>query len=587
MNQVKMNQVKMNSLLIVAGILAATMSQSAWSRSACAADLLHLVDGNAAACLHVRHLAGNLKRIEESRFAQRIRDTDLYASWLSSPEYRLLLNVGTGISTVSGHPTRQTVESIFGREFVVSVRFRADEEVTAALILRVDPATADEILTVWKHNIPTSPTPRVFHDVDYYSSPPFLNPRPMYYVQLKDVLALTNDETEIRRLIELSTRENPPKPLARIDNFAPAVQRRSEHELVSLFVNPRAFDEYIQTRDEIPLYARTAWNHCRWITLRGLLESRQLKFQLIADYDSQQSPEWWNRQVRLQGRRGLPLAMIPDSACLTLSGYIETGSVRDLMKQSARDEDSLPENIRQIRRVLAGLLHGADPLDDLLPRLGPRWLFYTVPRKAAESATFPLDGLVSIEFQLQGTRARRNQIKSGVENALQTGLNTLAAIHNAKTTEELSILHRRSSAGTTIHWAEPVTFFRPAFAVTDQQLIIATDPDVCDAFLSRENPSAGDRPTDPATFPTGNGIAHLAAENQLFLANSIATRKLLTTHNDWFIRQAMRENVSESDATQRLVELQDALSVIDKAWLSFSGTSKTLTGTVGVSIDTE
>ncbi|MFP6764158.1 MAG: hypothetical protein VB858_11080, partial [Planctomycetaceae bacterium] len=483
----------------------------------------------------------------------------------------------------------QTMESVFGREFVISMKLAADSEVTGALILRADSATVAEILTVWKRSVKASHTRQIFNGTEYYTSlsNPTLNSQQLYYVILQDIFALSSDEAQIQRIIELSTQTDSPKSLAGNAAFAPALQRRSESEVVSLFINPRAFDGRIQARGDLPLYAESIWNRCRWITLRGLFESRQLKLQLLADYDSQKSPDWWARQVALQGKQALPLNEIPASACLMLSGHVESNSIRDLVKQAAGDPGARPDNVLQIRRVLTGLLRGADPLDDLLPRLGPRWLFYTVPRKHTAPVTFPLDGLIAIELQLQGTAAQKNQIKVGVENALQTGLNALAVIHNAKTTGKLSMLRQRSSTNATVHWAEPVTFFRPAFAVTDRRLIIATDPEVCDAFVVREAMAFRHRSDGRTRQPASDKPSQLALENQLILANSIETRKLLATHSDWFVRQAKQGNISESDAHQRLIELQDALTVIDSVWFSLSGDTHTLTGTIGASLEAE
>ena len=284
--------------------------------------------------------------------------------------------------------------------------------------------------------------------------------------------------------------------------------------------------------------------------------------------------------MRLQAERKLPLVQVPSSALLTMSGHVATSSISDLLKSAAGDEDALPQDVRQVRRVLAGLLLGADPLDDLLPMLGPRWLFYSVPREPAESAAFPLDGLITIDLQLKGTDAEKSRTKAGLQNALKSGLNALAAVHNAKTKGELSVLHERAASDTTVFWAEPVTSFRPAFAVTNRHLVLATDPKVCEAFIAKEAKAFAEG-TDRGNPPA------LADNNQLILASPAEARKLLETHSAWFIRKAGRDNVNETEAKERLAELKDALSIIDSTWFSVSGDSDTLTATIGASIDSE
>ena len=563
-------------------LAAVTLLTAVWHQAAQADDLLKLVDGNAAACLHVRGLTGNIKKIEGSAFADRLRSADLYRKWLASPEYQQLLSAGAMVSSVSGSPVRQTIESLFGREFVVSLSLTTGAAPSGALIIKADGATVESLLAGWDRIDKQDRTKRESNGTSYFASRNAGSPNSLqtFYVILDDALAFSHDESQIKRIIELSVEKNSRESLAGNADFEPATWRRDKSEVVSVFVNPRAFDSLLQAGGDVPPFARSAWKRCRWLTLRGLFENDKLQFQLIADYDSQAAPEWWRNQVGVQAERKLPLDQVPASAVVAMSGHVAAGSIRDLLKSAAGDDDSMPKDVRQVRRVLAGLLLGADPLDDLLPMLGPRWLFFSVPREPAESVTFPLDGLVAIELQLGGTKTQQEQTKAGLENALKAGLNALAAVHNAKTSGEISVLKQRAGVESTIHWAEPVTLFRPAFAVTDRHLVLATTPEICGTFVASEaQASRGETPRAESREDS------LASNNQLVVANSAEARKLLETHSDWFIRRAKRDNISKEEAARRLAELKDALGLIDRTWFSVSGDADTLTATFGASID--
>jgi hypothetical protein len=563
-------------------LAAVALLTAVWHQALQADDLLKLVDGNVAACLHVQGLTENMKKIEESAFAERLRSADLYEKWLASNEYQQLLGVGAMVSSASGSPVRQTIETLFGREFVVSLSLTTGAAPSGALIIKADSATVDSLLAAWDRIDRQDRTKRESNGTSYFASRKAGSPNSLqtFYVILEDAFALSHDEAQIKRIIELAAEKNSRESLAGNADFEPATWRRDKTEVVSVFVNPRAFDSLIQAEGDVPSFAKSAWKRCRWLTLRGLFENNKLQFQVIADYDSQAAPDWWKNQVGLQAERKLPLDQVPTSALVTMSGHVASGSIRDLLKSAIGDDDSMPKDVRQVRRVLAGLLLGADPLDDLLPMLGPRWLFYSVPREPAEPVTFPLDGLVAIELQLGGTEAQKERTKAGLENALTSGLNALAAVHNAKTSGELSVLKQRAGVDSTIHWAEPVTTFRPAFAVTDRHLILATAPDICEAFVAKEAQAfRGKLPR------AGRKEDSLANNNQLIVANSAEARKLLETHSDWFIRRASRDNVSKEEAARRLAELNDTLSLIDRTWLSVSGDSDTLTATFGVSVE--
>lgn len=575
-----MTRLNLNILLAAAGLLTAI-----WHQASRADDLLELVDGNAAACLHVRDLTGSMKTLEDSAFADRLRDSTLYEQWLASPEYKQVLGTGAVVSSVFGRPVRETVETLFGREFVIAMSLTTGTEPTGVLLVRADSATIETVLTGWNRLEKQDRTQREFQDRPYFRAvrSGSQSGAEAFYVILDDVFALSNDESQIHRVIELSAADEARGSLARNADFEPATWRRKDHEVFSVFVNPRAFDSLLQAEGDVPPYLRDAWKRCRWLSFRSLIEKDRLQFQLIADYDSSGAPDWWDRWIRMQAEHKLPLAQVPSSALLTMSGHVATDTIRDLVKSLAGDEDSLPNDVKQVRRVLAGLLLGADPLDDLLPMLGPRWLTYAVPSEPAESAAVPVDGLIAIELQLKGTAAQKAQTKAGLENALTSGLNALAAVHNAKTSGELSVLKQRAGVDTTIHWAEPVTVFRPAFAVTDRYLVLATAPEVCSAFVAKEAQAASREESPRAERDEGS----FADNNQLIVASSVAARKLLKTHSDWFIRQAERDNLSEEEATQRLAQLQDALSLLDRAWFSVSGDAHTLTATIGASVEGE
>ena len=574
-----MTRMNLHILLAACGLLTAV-----WHQASRADDLLRLVDGNAAACLHVQGLSQSIEKVEESEFAKRVRAAEFYAKWLKSPEYQQLLGAGAMVTTVSGSPVRNTIEALFGREFVVSLHVASGAAPTGTLILKMDEATIDKLLTVWDGADKQTRTEIDHSGTPYFSSRSASNQQlpPMFYVVLDETFAISNDESRIQQVIDFSKDEAkaPAESLAANADFEPATWRRDKTEVMAVYLNPRAFDSFLSADGDVPSFARSAWKRCRWLTFRSLFEKDKLQFQLIADYDSQAAPDWWTRWVRLQAERKLPLVQVPSSALLTMSGHVATSSISDLLKSAAGDEDALPQDVRQVRRVLAGLLLGADPLDDLLPMLGPRWLFYSVPREPAESAAFPLDGLITIDLQLKGTDAEKSRTKAGLQNALKSGLNALAAVHNAKTKGELSVLHERAASDTTVFWAEPVTSFRPAFAVTNRHLVLATDPKVCEAFIAKEAKAFAEG-TDRGNPPA------LADNNQLLLASPAEARKLLETHSAWFIRKAGRDNVNETEAKERLAELKDALSIIDSTWFSVSGDSDTLTATIGASIDSE
>ena len=178
-----MTRLNLHILLAACGLLTAVCHQASQ-----ADDLLRLVDGNAAACLHVQGLTQSIKKVEESDFAKRVRAAEFYGKWLKSPEYQQLLGAGVMVTTVSGSPVRNTIEALFGREFVVSLHVASGAAPTGTLILKMDDATIEKLLAVWNVTDKQTRTEIDHNGTPYFSSRSANNQQlpPMFYVVLDE-----------------------------------------------------------------------------------------------------------------------------------------------------------------------------------------------------------------------------------------------------------------------------------------------------------------------------------------------------------------------------------------------------------------
>ena len=69
-----MTRLNLHILLAACGLLTAV-----WHQASRADDLLRLVDGNAAACLHVQGIKPSIKKVENSEFAKWVRAAEFYS----------------------------------------------------------------------------------------------------------------------------------------------------------------------------------------------------------------------------------------------------------------------------------------------------------------------------------------------------------------------------------------------------------------------------------------------------------------------------------------------------------------------------
>jgi hypothetical protein len=391
------------------------------------------------------------------------------------------------------------------------------------------------------------------------------------------------------------------RSLATLDSFARSINARPDTELAAVYVNPRALDSavsYFITNPEQPDFVRAfAWNRCRWLTLRIILEtdrvssttatSDELRLEAVVDYDSQGTPEWWQQWVGLATTQRLPLNRIPNDALLALSGQFSSDALQALVRKAVPTDGQLSGDARKVRRVSQGLLLGLDPLTDLLPALGPNWLAYCVPRSAAEAHDFPVDALIALDLQPDESPAAarpepgetpRPSMQDSLDNALLTGLNLLAAEHNSRTSGPVAVLRHHAVAEGTIRWAAPVSRFRPAYAVSNNFLLVASSPELCEQFLEAASVrrasrlAAGEKAEKTETEPTQYG-----------LARSTIARQILKEHREWFLWQARRDQLSDDEADRRLRELANVLRLADEAEFSTSLTDSQIRASFSLS----
>lgn len=555
------------SLLVLGGALSSAMAD----------DLLKLVHRDAAACLHVPRPVADWSRIQSSKFARRVVASPVFVDWQNSPEFKGLEGLRVVIEGVFEKPLPQAAEELFGRGFVFAAYVTPGGEPDGLLLLETgDNETVTNLLAKLSQFVDPQTEQRTHRDV-VYEHWVAKDGNKLFFARAGNVLALAETEEPIRRVIDLHLGESSDSSLSGRDELISAQERRTEQEVAALYIAPRAWDSHVTSDDETPQSLKNAWKRCRWITMRMRYDDAPT-FDVEADYDSAGAPEWWTRWVDLAKSKRLPVERIPDNALVAMSGLLDSPGLSEIAGR-VRPDKELPKELRQTRRMLQGLLLGLDPVNDLLPMLGPRWMAYVVPRKLNASdvlsKSFPADMLFAIELrELERTGDDEPDAVEALHNTLVTGLNVLTAVHNTRTSQQVATVRQKSVNGVTVRWAEPVALFRPAYAITDGYLLIASSPELCEQFVLDKTRDAGP-------------VANLAGQLQFLVASSVAARQLLSTHEDWFLWRASKDNVAEGEAVQRLKQLDGFLQMLDSVWLSTTLDTNLIRVSAGVSIESE
>ncbi len=559
---------------LIASVLLLT---SAW-QTVRGDDLLKLVHRDAAICLHAPRPVGDWQRIQSSKFADRVTASPLFREWQGSPEFQSFTGIRSLVEQVLGKPLPQAAQELLGAGFVFAAYVVPGGEPDGVLLQEAESEASISNLLAKLSTLTDPKTEELTHRQTVYERWDTKDGKTIHFVTFGKVLALAESQALIQQVIDLRLDDQLDSSLAGREELIKAAKRRTDSEVAAVYLSPRAWDSHVTADAESPQPLKDAWKHCRWLTMRLRYDDAP-QFDIEADYDSSDSPESWTRWTDLATSSQLPVERIPNNVLLAMSGLLDSPGLADLTQNTQPAEAKLPKEIRQVRRMLSGLLLGLDPVNDLLPMLGPRWMAYVVPRDMdadTVSKSFPVDMLFAIELQRGNVESNDSDSDPAValHNALGTGLNVLAAVHNTRTSRQIAVVRQKSVGDVTIHWADPVALFRPAYAIADGYLLLASSPELCEQFIAKT--------------PVRDGLAaDFRNTLQFVVASSPAARKLLSTHEAWFTWRASKDKVPADEAARRLRHLDGFLQMLDSVWLSTSLDKDLIRLTAGVSVESD
>lgn len=579
-------------------LIAVVLSASGWQSIAEAHDLFQLVDQDAVACLHARQLDSQWQRLRDSEFGTRLKRASFFQDWVNSPDYQQLELVKVAVQAASGKPIEQSRRELFSKDVVLAWYHtpgtKADLARNSVLLIEVEsPAAARSALATWNVLERQRTEAHTYRDVAYTHSVKASadkNAKGFWYAILDNVLVMSIREDRIQRTIELAAEatddsDKPrdatdktaghPECLSVYEPFSKAFARRSKSELAAVYVNPRVLISELGRANKDFSTVEATLARCQWLTL-SLTNNESIELDLVADYDSNGTPDWWQDWLQVAKSSPPSVKSLPADSLFAMSGQVASPSIAKLILASLKTQSNLPKDLIQARRVAQGLLLGLDPVADVLPAIGPSWIFSVQSRDPEVSTSFPVDSLFAIDVRTDSTEESQENgetpvsAEAALESSLRSGLGVLAGVHNVHAIgQKVSIVKQRKVGDTAIHYADPVAFFQPAFVISGGQLILATSPDLCESFLTS---ARDDKPT--SAMRSGN--------LQTVVASSVATRQMLADQREWFIRQARRDKVPEADAERRLEELDQFLQLLDRAWMTATVDSKTLRVSAGI-----
>jgi hypothetical protein len=557
--------------LVAAAVLAAS------ARAAAPRDeLLRLVPDDVGLCLVVQDLRGHAAALNDSPFAARLRASPFVVALRQAPEVRKLAAVEQQLKEHLQIDAQQLRDEILGDAVVVAYRpgppGKPEQEQGLLLLQARDAdrlaALIDRLNEVQKQAGDLMELEERGHRGKKYYLRVEKKGKNYYYLR-GPVLVFTPQEEALQRAIDLD-REAPPA------ETVPALSRQlrrlgADQALATLYVNPRAFDADLENKAHAAKGSDAAFLQTfqvYWKALDGLAlfaePTRDLELSLSVRARPEALPPAARNYLAAAGQRSELWDRFPPAALFAMAGRFDAVALVDMLA-----EFLTPEARKAIRDAVdrgAGAALGKDVATEVLPYLGPDWGFcVTAP---------PADGKDWFPHAVWVTRVRSGKDGAPLGPALVTALNSFAMLavfqHNSHNTEPLSLKATMQDQVEVKYLTGEKVLppgLRPAFALKDGYLVLATSPEAIRAFAAKR---------------TGTLVTE-AGEVPLMRASLRALRAFLKERREPLLAHAaQKDHVAPDEAARRVDGLAEVLELFDRVELTQRSAADQVTLTLRV-----
>lgn len=570
---------------VTTSLLAATIAFVAHALPAHADEvtdaLLGLVRQDAALVLEAPKVEEQVERIRNSDFYKRILASELYSKWIESDRFQSLLKSRDSIERSTNRSFAQLRREVFGNGLVAAL-FRTGETKYAGLILAEAESAKvlEDAISAWNMSEQQDTTTSSHAGQEYFRRDrirPNKSADTLYYAKFGRTFVLTESLELLKPVLELQSQrvgnaEAPavvPVSILKSSSFRKSRTALQRKPFVAAYINPRDWDSAFpvtETSNEIEKGIGKFWRRLETLALTVNLDEGPV-IETHAFFNNQNLPPMWSATIdRMQGPAEF-LNRIPADAVIAFAG-IHDGAQLARAVAGAVSADMDPAQWDTFRQVGRGLLLGRDLFDDVLPAFGPNVGGYAVARQADKPMIVdevPLEGLIAFNIpNLTANSTENASIRDALDNALNTGLNLAAAHANSTQTKSPAIVRSDVGGGTILRWIEDLAGYRPAYALSSENLVISTTPEMVRKFMELK----------PAEFERTSHFGRVLTryfpdENQVSFVDVKALRKLLESREQSLIESAVAaKSLSAEESAKRMKRLIDVANLVDSAFLA-------------------
>lgn len=590
---------------ILASILLIAVMATDFPSAVCGAEdraggLSRLISADVGLILEIPRAQQELSRISASPLLGRICGSSIFNDWKNGPDYRKLNKIRGTVEKLTGKPFRETVGELLGRDVVVALFPRAGGKIDFVFLTRAtDSATLSKAVEIWDHASKHRLSKISYrgHSVRARVEPTAAGKKivPLYWVQLDAIFALSGTKSEIQRVIDLhmthmelrsneSTKQSAvvekPRSITDEEIYARFRGNASEKNIATLFVSPRRWDPLftgVAQTDACAKTLRAAWRQIESIGWEVQFSDAAEISTTIRYRTPEQSAGWQHYLDRLRGPTEF-LQHIPQDALLAVAGRHDlAGGMSALMAHVLDNKQR--EEWEKFRRITRGLLLGQDLFSDVLPTLGPNYGGYVIATPQAKSGEFPICFVGAVELpQPEAAVANQPPLRKSIDNAVNTWMNYLAALHNSRHPRTPVLIETSEETNVTLRWISGLKKIQPAYAMTNGHLLISSMQRTVDGFVELQPAdSLGAQPHFAAVAKD-----YFSKSDQVLYLNLVQMRKFLQEQRATVAAKIARaHSLSPQQAEQRLDRLNDLLRIFDAAFFTVTTRRDSIRVTLG------
>jgi hypothetical protein len=200
---------------------------------------------------------------------------------------------------------------------------------------------------------------------------------------IDDVFVLASGETLIRQALDIRAKQPAAgTSMAQLAPYVEARQRQQADTALCCIIFPQRWLDLVTDRldddEEEPAYEASAkkvvldsWRVADYWVF-AIRAGERLSFESYLHFDPQRKPDWLEEMAGSTPGESNFLNHVPADAVVAYSGLLDVSEVGHLMLIGAASGDGLKlGNVEEMRQATRGLMMGLDPIDDILPAMGP------------------------------------------------------------------------------------------------------------------------------------------------------------------------------------------------------------------------